>query len=214
NLSAGLAWKKVDSELDGERDFSSGFRPDRDYRSFTLFSTTHAETGLGVSMLMLGYGDKPYGADQFYGPFNSWERTKSWFAALKQDLGSNAEFDFSFHRHSDEFVLLRDTPSAYENNHVDRSWQVALRRHNQLSLNSSVYYGAEGIHEDIVSRNFSGGTVSDALGAHDRSRGAVYFDYDVRALKRFSFSVAAREEIFGASHGEFNPSIAGGVWLR
>ena len=212
--SASFVWKKFDEALDAERDFSSGFRSDRDYRSATFFSTTGARTALGRSLLMLAYGDKPFGADQFYGPFNSWERTKSWFAALKQDLGSNAEFDFSFHRHSDEFVLLRDTPSAYENNHVDRSWQVALRRHNQLSLNSSVYYGAEGIHEDIVSRNFSGGTVSDALGAHDRGRGAVYFDYDVRALERFSFSAAAREEIFGASHGEFNPSIAGGVWLR
>jgi iron complex outermembrane receptor protein len=69
--SAALAWKKLDSQLDAERDFSSGFRPDRDYRSFTLFSTTRAETGLGGSALIFGYGDKPYGADQFYGPFNS-----------------------------------------------------------------------------------------------------------------------------------------------
>ena len=200
-----MAWKKVDSELDGERDFSSGFRPDRDYRSFTLFSTTHAETGLGVSMLMLGYGDKPYGADQFYGPFNSWERTKSWFAGLKQDLGSNTEFDFAFRRHTDEFVLFRDNPAAFENNHIDKSWQADLRRHNQISVNSTLFYGAEGIHESITSNN---------LGNHDRSRGAIYLDYDVRAWKRFSFSASAREEILNGSHGEFNPALSGGVWLK
>src|SRR5215472_6536305 len=113
--SASLAWKRLDTEVDGERDFSSGFRPDRDYRSLTLFSTTHGETGLGGSLLMLGYGDKPYGADQFYGPFNSWERTKSWFAGLKQDLGSNTEFDFAFRRHTDEFVLFRNDPAIFEN---------------------------------------------------------------------------------------------------
>jgi len=203
--SAALLWKKLDSQLDGERDFSSGFRPDRDYRSFTLFSTTRAQTGLGQSMLMLGYADKPYGADQFYGPFNSWERTKSWFAGVKQQFGSSTELDFGFRRHTDEFVLFRNNPAAFENNHIDKSWQADLRRHNRISANSTLFYGAEGIHESITSNN---------LGNHDRNRGALYLDYDVRALKRFSFSAAAREEILSRSHGQFNPTLAGGVWLR
>jgi iron complex outermembrane recepter protein len=203
--SGALVWSKFDTELNAERDFSSGFRPDRDYRSATLFSSTGLQTRLGRSLLMLAYGDKPYGADQFYGPFNSWERTKTWFAGFKQDLGSKTEFDFGFRRHTDEFVLFRNDPSIYENNHIDKSWQADLRRHDQLSKNSTLFYGAEGIHESITSNN---------LGDHDRSRGAVYVDYDVRALKRFSFSAGAREEIFSASHGEFNPTLAGGVWLR
>lgn len=212
--SASFVWRNFDEALDADRDFSSGFRPDRDYRSATFFSSTGLKTKLGRSLLMLAYGDKPFGADQFYGPFNSWERTKTWFAAVKQDLGTNTEFDFAFRRHTDDFVLLRDAPSIYENNHIDRSWETGIRRHDQISLNSALYYGAEGIHEDIASRNFSGNIVSDALGEHERSRGAVYVDYDVRALKRFSFSAAAREELLGASHGEFNPTIAGGVWLK
>src|SRR5207248_6435489 len=40
-----------------------------------------------------------------------------------------------------------------------------------------------------------------------------YVDYDIRALRRFSFSAGLREEIFSASHGELNPTVAGGVWL-
>jgi len=66
--SASLAWKKVDTELDAERDFSSGFRPDRDYRSLTLLSNTGVETGLGRSLLMLGYADKPYGCLLYTSP--------------------------------------------------------------------------------------------------------------------------------------------------
>ena len=202
--SAALVWNKIDAQIDADRDFSSGFRPDRDYRSATFFDRTGFETRAGRSLLLFAYGDKPYGADQFYGPFNSWERTKSWFAAYKQDLGSKTEFDFAFRRHTDEFVLFRNNPSIYENNHIDRSWQTALRHHEQISQNSTLFFGAEGIHENIDSNN---------LGIHDRSRGAVYLDYDVRALKRFSFSAAAREEIFSSSHGEFNPTLAAGAWL-
>lgn len=205
NGSASLLWKKFDTELDVERDFSSGFRPDRDYRNLSLFSNNNAQTVLGRSQLVLGYSDKPYGADQFYGPFNSWERTKSWFTGLKQDFGSKTEFDFAFRRHTDEFVLFRDQPSIYENNHIDKSWQTDLRHHEKLSQNSTLFFGGEGIHESITSNN---------LGDHDRSRGAVYMDYDLRALKRFSFSVGAREEILSASHGTFSPTVAAGVWLK
>ena len=204
NGSASLLWRKFDTHFDAERDFSSGFRPDRDYRNLSLFSGTGAQTKFGRSQLMLGYSDKPYGADQFYGPFNSWERTKSWLTAFKQDLGSKTEFDFGFRRHTDEFVLFRDNPSVYENNHIDKSWQAGLRRRETLSRNSTLFYGGEGIHESITSNN---------LGDHNRSRGAVYVDYDVRALKRFSFSAGAREEILNASHGEFSPTVAAGMWL-
>lgn len=202
--SASLVWKKFTTELDGERVFSSGFRPDRDYRSLTLLLHTTLETALGHTLVLLAYGDKPYGADQFYGPFPSWERTKSWLAGVKQDWGPNTELDFGFRRHTDEFVLFRHRPSIYENNHIDESWQVDLRRHQTISKNSALFYGGEGMHESITSNN---------LGDHDRSRGAVYLDYDVRALKRFSFSAAAREEIFSSSHGEFNPTVAAGAWL-
>jgi iron complex outermembrane receptor protein len=203
--SISLLWRKFDTQLDAERDFSSGFRPDRDYRNLSLFSSTGAQTEIGRSQLIFAYADKPYGADEFYGPFNSWERTKSWFTGVKQQLGSKTEFDFAFRRHTDEFVLFRDDPAAYENNHIDKSWQAGLRRQESLSQNSTLFYGGEGIHESIVSNN---------LGDHDRSRGAIYLDYDVRALKRFSFSAGAREEFLGASHGEFIPAFAAGVWLK
>lgn len=203
--SASWLWRKFDTQLDAERDFSSGFRPDRDFRSLTLFSETGVKTSFGNSLLMLGYGDKPFGADQFYGPFDSWERTKSWFAGVKQDWGSKTEFDFGFRRHTDEFVLFRDQPLIYENNHIDKSWQADIRQHQPVTKNSTLFYGAEGIHESITSNN---------LGNHERSRGAVYLDYDVRALRRFSFSAGLREEVFSASHGELNPTVAGGVWLK
>ena len=56
--------------------------------------------------------DHPFGADQFYGNFNSWEDTKTWFAGVQQALGEKTSASFSFRRHSDLFVLFRDQPES------------------------------------------------------------------------------------------------------
>jgi iron complex outermembrane receptor protein len=202
--SAALLSGRWNERLSATRDFSSGFMPDRDYRSLTIFSDSGVQTRLGGTLIMLGYGDKPFGANQFYGDFDSWERTKSWFAGLKQDLGGRTEFDLGYRRHSDEFILFRENPSIYENNHIDESWQAALRRKQPLGQNATLSFGGEGFHESIDSNN---------LGQHARSRGAIYVDYDMRVLGRFSFSAGAREEIY-ASDNEFSPNVSGGVWLK
>jgi len=204
-LSTGFVASRMDEQLNVARDFSTGFMPDRDYRSLTIFSNTGAQTALGRSLIMLGLGDKPFGANQFYGPYDSWERTKSWFAGLKQHLGNKTEFDFGYRRHTDEFTLLRDDPSVYENNHIDQSWQGAARRTEQLGQNSSLFYGGEGSYDSVHSNN---------LGDHWRTHSAGYIDYDVRALRRFSFSVGAREEVFDTNGAQFIPSMTGGLWLK
>src|ERR1035441_10852593 len=61
--------------------------PDRDYRNLQFTSVTRLATDFGNGSLNLAYMDHPYGADQFYGNFNSWEDTKTWFAGVQQALG-------------------------------------------------------------------------------------------------------------------------------
>ncbi len=205
NASASLLANKWSEGLGVARDFSSGFMTDRDYRSLTIFSQTDATTKLGHTTVMLAYGDKPYGANQFYGAFNSWERTKTWFAGLKQDLGTRSEFDVGYRRHSDEFILLRDQPQVYENNHITENWQASLRRKQPLRKNVTLFFGGEGDTDSIASNN---------LGQHSRYRGAGYVNVDMRAMERFSLSIGAREEIFDSGRTEFNPTIAGGLLLK
>ncbi len=187
-----------------ERDFTSGFRPGRDARNLSAASALHIRTGLGATGLLFGYSDRPYGADQFYGNFNSWENTKTWFAAIDQDLGERTEVDFSFRRHSDLFVLQRYQPWIYTNHHSDVSFDGALRRRDSLAPNADLHYGVEAHSDSITSTN---------LGSHDRGRGAAYVSFDARALRRFSFSLGAREEAWRWLGGQLSPSAAMGVWL-
>lgn len=198
------AGKKLSEQLSFSRDFSSGFMPDRDYRNLELASVTRLVSRLGTGTLNLAYMDHPFGADQFYGNYNSWENTKTWFAGVQQALGFKTTASFAFRRHSDLFVLYRDRPAVFANHHSDESWQAALRRREELNASTTLFYGVEGLHESIVSNN---------LGQHDRSRAAAYAAADWRALKRFSLTISAREELYRKWSGAFTPSVAGGVWL-
>lgn len=183
------------------RDFSTGFAPNRDYRNLSVASSTDWKR-TGVT---LAHNDRPFGAEQFYGPYNSWERTKNWFAGLRQGIGSKTDAVFAYRRHADLFVLYRDRPEAYTNRHIAESYQVQLRRRDNLPFNSRLHYGIELLHDSIDSNN---------LGRHARSRGAIFAAWDVRALNRFSFTVGAREEMYRNAQKTFNPSVGAGVWLH
>ena len=179
--------------------------PDRDYRNLNFASSTHLVTGWGASDLTMAYMDHPFGANDFYGPYPSWEDTKTWWIGWRQALGKKTQVSFAWRRHSDLFVLFRDQPEIYTNHHADESYQVALRRRETPGRAITISYGVEGLHESIVSNN---------LGIHARSRGAVYAAADFRALRRFSLSVAAREEIWRNLSATLSPTIAGGAWVN
>jgi iron complex outermembrane recepter protein len=202
--SMAFAGRKLSEQLSFSRDFSSGFIPDRDYRNLDFSSLTRMASGLGTSTLTLSYMDHPFGADQFYGNFNSWEDTKTWFAGVQQSIGMKTSASFAYRRHSDLFVLYRDRPQVFTNHHSDESWQAAVRRREEINASTTFFYGVEGLHESIVSNN---------LGDHARSRAAAYAALDLRALKRFSLTVAAREEVYRKWSGALTPSVAGGMWI-
>jgi iron complex outermembrane receptor protein len=197
-------YRGISEQLVFSRDFSSGFMPDRDFRDLGFSSTTYFTSPLGHSNVVFGYADKPFGADQFYGPYPSWEDTKTWFAGLRQNLNDRTEFDLGFRRHSDLFVLFRDNPDIYTNHHWDETWQASFRRSDPLAANTNLHYGVEAFHDAIVSNN---------LGDHSRSRAAAYVEADFRALRRFSFTIGAREEVWRRVSGEFSPTVSGAAWL-
>lgn len=200
----GGVFGKISERLTFSRDFSSGFAPDRDYRNLQLSSDTHTHSTLGPGSLMLAYMDHPFGADQFYGNYPSWEDTKTWFAGGQQTLREIATVSFAYRRHSDLFVLYRDQPEIFTNHHSDESWQLAIRREDRLAPTARLFYGVEGLHESVVSTN---------LGNHARSRAAAYVAYDLRALRRFSLSISAREELYRSWSATFSPTVAVGSWL-
>lgn len=201
HVSAAYVSKVLAQHVTLARDFSRGFAPNRDYRNLSIAS----ETQFRQTAVTLAINDRPYGADQFYGNFNSWERTKGWFAGLRQGLGQKTDLAFVYRRNTDLFVLYRDRPQVFTNRHIVETWQGALRRTDNLPGNARLHYGAEILGDRIVSNN---------LGQHSRARSALYAAYDIRALQRFSLTLGIRDEIYRNFQHQWNPSAGLGFWLH
>jgi len=212
-LLGGATRGRWSARLASERNFSTGFMADRDYRNEVASAENWIGSRLGVTDLLVATSDRSFGANQFYGDFPSWERTKSWFAGARQELGNQTVAAFGYRRHTDEFILFRDNPAAYENNHIDGSWQGSLRRTENVGRDSVFLMGLEADGDSIQSYNFSGGARTFALGVHARNRGAGYVDLDLRPAKsRWSLSAGAREEIFsGGAQAVFSPELSGSL---
>ena len=189
HLRASYTDGPVAEQITGSRDTSDGFIPDRNYSSNALASETWLAWKPGASNyttdILLATSDRPYGANQFYGPYPSWERTKGWFASIQQQLGQQTAASFGYRRHTDLFVLFVDQPAIYENNHITTSYEGALRRADNFGSNTTLSYGVEA-NGDTINCN--------SLGQHSRNQGAAYANINLTALRRFSLSLGARDE--------------------
>jgi outer membrane cobalamin receptor len=222
SLLAGATRGRWSGRLTASRNFSTGFMAnpsysatcylpqvyrqgcnDRDYRNEDASAENWIGTRLGITDILIATSDRSYGANQFYGAYNSWERTKSWFASARQEIGARTVAAFGYRRHTDQFVLLRNNPSVYENNHFDSSWQASLRHIIPLATPSLLLIGLEADGDTIHSNN---------LGLHARNRGAGYVDLDLRPAKsRWNLSAGAREEIFSGGTQAFAPQLSGSL---
>lgn len=204
SLMGSAVRKHWSGRVTADRNFSTGFMADRDYRNEDASAEGWSASRLGLTDILLAGSDRAFGANQFYGNYPSWERTKSLFGGIRQELGAHTNAAFAFRRHSDEFVLFRNSPSIYENNHIDGSWQAMLRHTLTVAKSSTLLMGLEADGDSIRSNN---------LGIHARNRGAGYLDLDLRpAAKRWSLSAGAREEVFsGGALAVFSPQLAGSL---
>lgn len=198
--AVGRKWSEM---LAGQRDFSSGFMYDRDYRDEEASSESRLQSALGTTDLLFAGDDRAFGANNFYGNYPSFERTKGWFASMEQDLGRKTKAAFGYRRHTDEFVLFRNDPAIYENNHIDTSWEGALRRQDAVGANLKLYYGLQGDGDSIHSNN---------LGIHARNWGAGYLD-GTWHRRRASLSAGLRQEIISGGYFVTSPMIEGGYFV-
>ncbi len=204
HLRASYAAGPFAEQITAGRDTSDGFIYDRNYSSNAIASETWLKSKPGTTDIMLATSDRPYGANLFYGPYPSWERTKAWLASIQQQIGKRTAASFGYRRHSDLFVLFVGQPARYENNHITTSYEGALRRADDLGRNTTLAYGLEEAGDTIH---------SNSLGKHARNQSAGYANLSWRSLRRFSLSLGAREEVLSSQGSVFSPNAAAAFTL-
>jgi outer membrane cobalamin receptor len=207
HLQLAAATSRYAGRLTAARDTSDGFfyrgQDDRGFHSnaLALDSFVTLATRLPATEVLLAASDRPYGANLFYGPYDSAERTKGWFASIRQPLPAGLSADFAFRRHTDQFILFVDRPAVYANNHVDSLWQADLRRVSNPTPRFDLSYGLEADGDAIR---------SNSLGRHARNQGAGYANLSLRSLRRFTLSFGARQQVFAGRTAVFSPSASTG----
>ncbi|HEY5054986.1 MAG TPA: TonB-dependent receptor [Acidobacteriaceae bacterium] len=217
HLRASITAKPFSEQFTASRDTSDGFAFDRNYSSNAASSESWLHTLAGTTDILLAASDRPYGANNFYGTYHEWERTKSWLASIQQQLGARTAATFGYLKHTDEFILILGKPQIYENNHTTTGYEAALRRADPLSKNATISYGLEEAGDTIRSFNFSQSSgaevVKPALGVHARNQGAGYANLSLRSLGRLSLSMGAREEVLSGHGSVFSPNVAAAFTL-
>ncbi len=209
HLQLSLLRPGIATRLTGSRDTSDGFsyagEDDRGYHAnqLALDSFLGAGKRLQPTEILLGASDRPYGANLFYGPYDSSERTKGWLAAIRQPLPFDLQADFAYRKHTDEYILLVGQPAVYENNHVDSLWQADLRGAAAPAAHLQLAYGLEADGASIR---------SNSLGRHAQNQGAGYVQA-AYLWKRLSLSAGAREEIDRGPDSVFTPTASAGYDL-
>jgi len=129
-----------------------------------------------------GFAQREYGALDYYAPYPSVEKTRTTFVSglYRTDAGSRVTLEpcFYFRRHEDTFVLFRDNPDAYTNEHVTRRTGAALRGLVDLGGQMAVAASLEGNYEDIDSQGLRSGSWGPALGDHVRRRASLAMELD------------------------------------
>jgi iron complex outermembrane receptor protein len=117
----------------------------------------------------VGIAVRNFGAQDFYVPFPSFEKTRSYTGSLRwtspqvnQRVKWNA--GASYRRHLDDFVLRREDPSFYRNEHTSSQGGGELVAKIDLFPGAGLALGGEGVREVLVSTN---------LGDRMEWRGAV-----------------------------------------
>ena len=200
------------------RDFSTGFLPGRDFRNLAASAETFFDSDAGTTALLFGWNERPFGANGFYGPWNSWERTGTTFASASQTLGRSADrpqhrFRFAFRRHRDRFILCREgcvfdgqqyAPGDFGNLHRLDTYQSDYSLGGDLTdrvrLSGGLQFLSEGIDSTVA-------------GQRRRERAAAFVLLQARPTDRLSLSAGLREEIWRKWRAQASPTFAAGYWL-
>ncbi|MEX2529046.1 MAG: TonB-dependent receptor [Gemmatimonadota bacterium] len=184
---------------------SDGHRPGVDHES-VLAQLRLRTPWLGGDAFVDGaFGQRAFGASDFYAPFPSFEETgvltlSTGWRPAPVPTGWAVEPRLVLRRHTDDFLLIRDQPEGYRNVHT--SWQAggetAVRYRSPRGW--GVVMGGEIFRESLESTN---------LGDRTEDRSALYVEAVAEPTAGSVVTVGVRRDV----HESFGAFVSPGLSL-
>lgn len=205
-IGLGDSWKGMTLRGAYKAARDGGFRPNRDH-SLSQGGVTAALRFLGgESRLSLFSMDHSFGAEGFYGPYPSWEKTDGdgviFETVLDRGLlgkeAGPARVSLSWRRNKDLYYLYREKPELYRNEHTNNTFL--------LKGSSSLWRGREG----ELSLLLEGGRTnlrSARLGDHDYNRFALALEGVLLPFERGLLQVGIRWDRYSLFGSSLSPGL-------
>lgn len=189
---------------------SDGHRAGTDYEM--LQGRVAVATPLGARRLdaAFAWAGRNFGANGFYGSdpdWNEYEKTRAATASVALRAPADARLAIepvlSMRRHHDDFVLLRDDPSYYQNRHTTDQIGGKLSARYAPSPLLRLAAGTEAYHDRLE---------SSSLGDRSESQTAVLAELAVGRVGQLTAVAGARLD-WHEAHGSFlSPAFSAGWW--
>lgn len=195
--------------LDFAGDFtrSDGHRAGTDYRIGEGRAALTAPVVGRTLKADLAYAGRNFGADGFYSPFPSFERTRTLATSVALRAPETARFQvepsLSLRRHHDDFILKREDPSYYRNLHTTTQFGGDLNARYAATPLVRLAIGGEAFGDRLESAS---------LGDRTESRAAAYGEVAAGRVGGLTGTAGLRSD-WHESYGLFwSPSASAAWW--
>ena len=178
---------------------SSGFEADRDFETVALTSRT---TFGSQTRLLVGTVHKDFGANGFYGPAPSRERTNQTVVAIDRGMtlaGWRTSAQAMYRSHGDWFLYDPRQPASVTNDHRTHAATVVVRASRAFGPTARVTAGVDAGGDWITSSN---------LGRRSFGRGSLFAEVQQRVGERLIVYPGIRYDGYSRFGDAWSPSAA------
>ncbi|HIE15825.1 MAG TPA: TonB-dependent receptor [Bacteroidales bacterium] len=131
---------------------SDGYRNNTDYQTFHGFYQLSAPIRKNNILFQAGLNNKKFGANSFYSATfpEQYEETKTFFSSIKFSGGKKIHYSplLGWRRRYDYFLLKRNNPDFYKNNHLTDVFQLEIPFHITSKIGNTAF--GSGIRKEII----------------------------------------------------------------
>lgn len=184
-----------------EYEKSDGYRAGTDYRNGQARVALSAPLGAGQFESHIGVGVRDFGANDFYGPYNSTERTGTITTDANWNVAAGdwtVTTTASARRHTDLYTLIRDDPAVYQNLHT--SWQSTGEVVARTTIGrAALALGTDADNAQLTSNN---------LGSHAEWREALFGELELGTSASPTLDIGVRGDASSLYGAFLSPSLA------